>query len=438
MRLILNFFDNIYNRKRYLTIFIFSLSVICSLIFLSFFSKMGPSQHQLPGSDYLEYYQPVANSILQGKGIPVKEGLGIRYPPGYPIILSIIFGLSKLIEINELQLIVIFNIIITAATACFLFLIAKSIFNKKIAIIASILWLSYPFNLWFIKNPNTEIPFMLLLYAGIWLYISALKKRRFGFILFSGIILGFASLIRPVSLLFPFLLALLTIFLLKENPKRIYFLLALVLLIGSFMAIFPWEAYVFSATKQLIPLSKGGSPAVIDGLTFALTTGAEGDKVTVPGDVLALMERARNADLDTGTKILQFCTRELMEKPTTFLKLLGLKLTRSWYATSQMWWEGKILMVQLLYLLTGLTGLIYVIKVNKNKIRWIIFLLSIVLYFWAMTVSVHSVLRYMVPAMGLVIIFSAITVSVILDKLLKKFKFLNYDVQNFNNHSLSE
>lgn len=411
------FLNNIYNNKRLLLAFIFLVSLLVSLIFLTLLGNIGPPQHLIPGTDYLNFYQPVANNILQGEGITLKGELGLRYPPGYPIILSMIFAISSLLGISKLGLIVIFNIIMVALATCFLFLIAESIFNKKIAVIASALWLSYPFNLWFIKNPNTEVPFILLLYAGIWLYLLALKKKHFGFIFLSGAILGLAALVRPMGLLLPLLFILLIFFLLKENPKKLCLWLALALLMGNLMAILPWEVYVFSITGKVVPLSTGGPPSAVDGLAFALKLGAGGDQVTVSSDVLALMERARSESLTTGAKVFQFCTEELINRPATFFKLIGLKLVRSWYATSQMWWEGKILIVQLVYLIPGLIGIIYGFRKYKDKIYNIIFLLGIILYFWLMTILVLSILRYMVPAMGLIIIFSAITVSIFIDKI---------------------
>lgn len=423
MKLIFNFFLPIYNNKRSLLIFIFLISFLGSLIFLFFFRYVGPPQHRVPGSDYLFYYEPVANSILQGKGIPVKEDFAIRYPPGYPIILSGIFGLSSLLGINRLGLVVIFNVIMTAVVSCLLFLITESIFSKRIALITSLLWLSYPFNLWFIKNPNTEVPFILLLYLGIWLYIFALKKRHFGFIFLVGIILGFASLIRPISLFLPLLLALLIFLQLKGGPKRIKFWLVIILLMGYLIMILPWEGYVLSETGRLLPLSTGGPPSVAGGLIFALRPGAGGDQATVSSDVMALMERAEAENLTTGAKIFHFFIQEMINRPISFLKLIKLKLIRSWYATSQMWWEGKILAAQILYLLTGLIGIISGIKIFKDKIGDIFFLLSIVFYFWAMTVFGLSILRYMVPVMGFIIIFSAITINTIMVKWAKSHNY---------------
>jgi lysophospholipid acyltransferase (LPLAT)-like uncharacterized protein len=105
------------------------------------------------------------------------------------------------------------------------------------------------------------------------------------------------------------------------------------------------------------------------------------------------------------------------------IKLIFIKMARSWYATGQMWWEGKILMVQFLYLLSGLAGIICAIKMHKKEVKKIAVLFAVILYFWAITVLVLSVLRYMVPAMGIIIIFSSVFINEILNFIFKKCGF---------------
>lgn len=414
MRLILDYSKTIYNNKKLLLFFIFLISIIFSLIFLFFFREIGPIQHRVPGADYQVYYAPLANSILEGKGIIIKGGLVPTIPPGYPVILSGIFGFSKLLGIEKLELIVIFNVIITAISCCFLFLIAESIFGKKIGLIASFLWMSYPFNLWLIKNPNTEVPFILFFYLGIWLAIFSLKRKHLGFTFLTGIILGLASLIRYISLFLPLFLVLLIIFFFRSNSKKIQFLLAAILLLGNLVVVLPWNIYLISRTNQGIPVFTFETGGFLEGFTFALSSGAGGDQVVVSSEVRALMERAKAEDLNKEVKIFRFLVKELINYPTPFLKLIGLKLARSWYSTSQMWWEREILTVQILYLLTSLIGIIYGIKIYKDRIRNIILLLGIVIYFWGITVFCLSILRFMIPVMGLVIIFSAILIESII------------------------
>jgi len=422
---ILAFFSGIYNNERKLLIFIFIISLLFSLIFLFFFKNIGPSEHSVPGTDYTYCYEPVANDILQGRGIRVQESFAIRYPPGYPIILASIFWLSQLTGINKLEAVVIFNVIIIALTCCILFLLIKLILDKKIALISVFLWTTYPFNLWLIKNPNTEIPFILLFYSALLAYVLALRKISFKLFLLSGIFLGFASLVRPITLFLAIPLLVLIFFIIKSIPFRKKLLLSIVFLIGYIIVISPWSIYVYSNTGRLLPLSTGGFSDVAGNLTFMVNKSKinnwEEGKMKLPNDVVALIERSRAANAVELGEITYFFWQEAKRNPITLLKLIGIKIGRAWYATSEMWWEKQILIVQLIYLVPAMAGIIIWFKKIKEKISYLLFLLIIIFYFWAVTVAALSILRYMIPVMGLIMIFSAITIDMIIGRLSKSF-----------------
>lgn len=435
MRQISVFLNRAYYDNKLLLISIFIVSVLCSLIFLSFFRNIGPAEHRVPASDYIYLYEPVANNILQGKGITLEGKVPFIAGLGYPVILSGIFKLAQLTGIDKLDLIVAFNVIFAALAAVFLFFLASEIFNKKIGLLTSLLWMSYPFNLWLLKNPNTEMPFLPLLFAGLWLYALALslvrgqrglveaqrrqtsngvEKRSFKFIFMAGLILGLASFVRLMSLFLPLFLAFLTPFLLKDVPKRKKFLLVALLLAGNLLAILPWAIYSFSESGGFLFLSSQGPKSIATGITWLTSPGVS---EVLSEDTRALVERAKAADLGTFSSLAGFFVQELIKNPVPILKLVGLKLGRSWYATSTRWYETQILAVQFLYLASGFWGLIYTIKKQKNKIRDIIFLSSVVFYFWGIAFITVSILRYMLPAMALVIIFSAAVINIVINKL---------------------
>ena len=420
MKMFLDFFTRIYNNRKSLLIFIFFSSILVSLIFLAFFGKIGPAQHGIPGGDYFRAYEPVANNILQGKGITLDGKVPLNFGPGYPIILAGIFVISQFTGIDKLDLIILFNIILTAISAVLLFLIAENIFNKKIALTSSFLWMSYPFNLWFVKNPHTEVPFLLLMFLGIFFCILALKKKDLKFAFLSGFFLGLSAFIRLIGLFFPLFLALVIFFLLKDNLKR-KFLVSIMLLAGSLIVIIPWAVYSILEIGIFGPLSATRTESIMYGYTVLIAPMEdENDRAILPDDVALLIERMKSEDLSSYPKLFNFFYQELLNNPFTLFKLIGLKLARCWYATSQQWWEKQILLVQFLYLASGLFGLFYAIKNAKDKIRDIIFLLAIVFYFWLMAFANVSIMRYLVPAMALVIIFSAVSVNILIKRLFKR------------------
>lgn len=399
--------------KRLSLIFIFLTSILIQSLFLSLLPN--PRQRN-QSSDYIRFYEPVAQNILSGRGVVDAEGnLATRYPPGYPMILSIIFSLSDCTGTDRLELLAAFNVLITAVSCLLIFLIAELIFNPRIGLISSLIWITYPFNLWLIKQPNSEVPFILLLYLGIWILIFAIQKRYLALTFIAGSIFALAALVRPAGIGLGFLFALALLFH-RELPqwRRIFY--AVLLSLGCLITILPWEIHVLSLTGHFVPLSTGGPPSIIDGLTFAVKPGAGGDRASVPKDVMALMARIADnqANLNTTASIFDYLVQELKARPAPVLKLVALKLGRSWYGTDEMWYEKYVLVIQALYLTAGIIGIALGIRIYRDRLQYILLLLFTVFYFWGMTTLVLSILRYMVPAMGLMIIFSAIPTDLVI------------------------
>ncbi len=391
------------NNKKIALKLIFTFSLLISSLFLIFLRHLGPVEHEVPGTDYFILYKPMAQTILQGSGNLLQKNSLIVAAPGYPIFFLLpIFALSEISGINELSLIVFFNAVIIAFSVCVLFRITKIMFNQKIALIAAILWASYPLHLWLLKNPNTEVPFLLLFFIAIYLLIR--KHPTFSSYFLAGFFLGLAILIRPIALFLPILFAVLTL-LFQKNSLR----LSALLLAGSLLILTPWIGYASFATGHFVPVASSGHQAILSGLTFAFVRNGEHLK-EMPEDVRILMEQVKKAHITRLGNIIKFLFNEANANPIPVIKLLELKLLRSWYATYDMWWEKEIALLQIPYLLTAFAGIALVFKKLKRYTS-LYLCLSIVGYFWVMTFLALSIVRYMIPAMAILMIFSAFTLS---------------------------
>jgi hypothetical protein len=82
-------------------------------------------------------------------------------------------------------------------------------------------------------------------------------------------------------------------------------------------------------------------------------------------------------------------------------KLLTLKAARSWYGTDSGRYENGIMLLQILFSVPVLWGSLVCWKQGGIARHLAIVVWALVLYFWAMTILVFSMLRYMVPAIGL-------------------------------------
>ncbi|MBP6824656.1 MAG: hypothetical protein KA368_24130, partial [Acidobacteria bacterium] len=66
---------------------------LCSAAALLIFWRAVPSAAQAnENSDYLKFYEPVAQNLASGKGLVTNAGLpAIHYPPAYPLLLAASF-----------------------------------------------------------------------------------------------------------------------------------------------------------------------------------------------------------------------------------------------------------------------------------------------------------------------------------------------------------
>ncbi len=393
------------------------LSLSSLIIQVIFIAAMSDAEKRNQSYDYKTYYKPVAENIKAGMGCVLSEDkAAVRYPPGFPYILSIIYKFSDYLEIKQLKAVEYFNILATILSSVLLYLCIKVFFGFRIAFIASCLWISYPFYLWLIKQPNPEIPYFLFFITSVFCF--CLSRSRYCYLLsfLSGFFCGIAVLIRPAGLFLTPLFVFFKLFFREQIKCKI--ISTVFICIGFAMVMVPWEYYAYRETGSIIPASTGGLPSIMDGLTFAIKPGAGGDRVSVPDDVLQLMASIKgNNSLESTGDLLVFLANQLIHNPAPLIKLYFIKSLRAWYGTDEMWHESLILVVQLFYILPSVFGICLSFKRNRKQILYFPFFLSIIVAKWLMTILVLSILRYMVPAMAFMMLFYAIFITWLLDKL---------------------
>lgn len=400
---------------------IFLASCIVSAVFLTFFTGIGPTGHMVLGSDYLQCYEPTAESIIGGQGSIINKEY-VRCAPGYSFLLVPIFLMSDTFDIERVWFIIFFNVILTAFSALLVYLIAKNIFGKNVAILSALLWLLYPFNQWLVKNPNSEIPFMALLLVAILFFMKVPEgavQKRYAFL--AGLMLGSAALVRPIGILMPLVLAVL-LFFLANISKKGKIILSLLVIVGSIVFVLPWELYAFAKTGDLMPLSSGGPGTIREGFYFGARAGEGGDRFKSSEDVMEFMDRVYREpvrDNKSYGELFSLLKREVFSYPVAFAKIMIIKMGRAWYGTSQMWLENRIALVQLPYLTLGVFGIMTAFRHRREKLKQIIVILAVVMYFWLMVTATLSIMRYTIPAMSLIIIFSALAIDVLFKKYFK-------------------
>jgi 4-amino-4-deoxy-L-arabinose transferase-like glycosyltransferase len=389
-----------------LVIGLFVLTLIVSTVFRSILPA-GFRDNQ--STDYLNHYEPVARAILGGQGITLKGEIATRYPPGFSILLAGAFRIGDLLNSGDETVLLAFQLIFAGLSVVLVYALARLIWNPLLALIPALAWLTYPFFLWLTKQPNSEVPFIPFLYASLFLFLLAVlhKPRAWGLYLAAGLSIGATMLIRPSALGLGIIMGGLVLIIgSQELAFRARFWAAGLILLGNLLAVLPWEASVYARTGQVIPLSSGGAITIQDGLTFLAVPKEYRREVKIPDDVAALMwtfHERRSEMVSTGDAAA-VVVAEARRDPVAFLKLMAIKITRSWYGIDSRIFELPTIIIQITYLIFFLWGTAFAFRQGGNMRRMIGSNWLIVFYFWAMTVLVIPLFRYMLPVMGLLML----------------------------------
>ncbi|HEV1995129.1 MAG TPA: glycosyltransferase family 39 protein [Candidatus Acidoferrum sp.] len=391
-----------------LLVLFFAGSVVLQVLMFQFLPA--PRERNRNG-DYFGYYEPVALNLLAGKGLVEDDGrAATRYPPGFPLLLTGIFSVADGMRIQRLQLVGVFNILVSSFDCILVFFIAKFIFTVRVAAISALLWMTYPLQMWLSVQPNSEIPYLPMFLLSVLVALHALGRRQPALGLAAGCLLGFAALFRPAALISTVVMAGALLVLAPRAAKWRGLLASALLLFGFLLFVIPWESYARSKASGEVALVAKGTSNVLDGLTFALPAAQHGEHTPLPEDVWKLMLRidAQRPQLSSPGKVLSYMFDEFRENPVAVMKLILLKIVRAWFGTYNMHYDYEILIVQLVYLGAFGIGLWRALRQYRDRLPYILFLILVVGSAWASCVLVMPIVRYLVPVMSLVLIIAAV------------------------------
>jgi hypothetical protein len=382
---------------------VFAVSVVIVLLFLGI---LPGTYKQNESTDYLNYYEPVARNLLRGSGLVGTDGLpAMSNPPGYPILLAGVFSLAGVTRLPESLMYSIFVLCCMGFSAVFIFLISRGIWGVQGGWLSALFFITYPFGLWLTKQPGSEVPFMLAFYAGLHLFWAGMGDRKNAgwFLVLCGFLMGIAMLIRGIALGSGVILFILFLVIKRNILLRRRFVLAGMILLGNLLAVLPWQVWAYRQTDQVILLGTNGVPSIRDGLTFAVNTKGYRQSVGLPEDVLALQDQflEESGSMNTVGEIWEHVSFHFLREPLAFSKLILIKMTRSWYGTDSGSLEPVIAGIQGVYASVILLASILVWKYRTEYPGVLLVVWAIAFYFWVMTTLVLSILRYMVPAIGL-------------------------------------
>jgi ABC-type Co2+ transport system permease subunit len=94
------------------------------------------------------------------------------------------------------------------------------------------------------------------------------------------------------------------------------------------------------------------------------------------------------------------------------------KAARSWYGSESRTFETWVLVIQVFYLPFIVLGAPKMSAGDRQQRNFVLIATATILYFWAMTTFVGlPLLRYLVPPISLVLIFAAVGIERLMQKL---------------------
>lgn len=365
-------------------------------------------------TDFTLFYRPVAEHLADGDGLEVVAGVpALRYPPGYPVLLAAAFTVGDALGVAREDVLTPLTLVLTAVAGVLLHLVARRVFGRRTAWVTSVLWIAYPLTLWTAKQPNSEVPFMVVLYAAVLVFLpvvvgGAATSRRLAA---AGALLGAGAVIRPAGLVLLPALALVA-WLRLAGPRTRRALLCVALVAGFLVPVTLASAWMSSIGEAPVLLSDSPDLNVIDGLSLAVGSREEAEDLPMPGSMreLVLDAWSREDELGREGTLGPYLRQVAREHPAAMAELVVYKAARSWYGTESFRYEGAILALQLVFLGFVVAGGVTAFRRGSGSRWYVVLAAALTLVSWFSAIAALSIVRYLVPALGLLVPLAAVAV----------------------------
>jgi len=399
------------NNKQILLI-ILALALIIKLIYFLFFLPQAGNSAALSIDEM--YHYRWAGLLTQGELI---ANAPYFRAPLYPFFLAFLMKIS----FGSIAFIRLFQLLLGLGTIILIWKTALKISDYRVAALACLLYIFYPVTTYFESRLLLDSPFLFLIMASFYLFIS-LNNRRYRLIL-CGIFLGLAVITRPTAMVFLPIIVLLLLFHKRETLSGLVRVKQAALFgVIVILVIAPVTMVNYFTSDQFIPVSYQG------GINFYIgnNPNADGLSASLPpfGNNWQLADADYLAYDVTGTKLRygeqsSFWYGEafdfIQNNPGQFLRLLlkkayyffaGHELSNNNELSQDIFGNAFLSVFPVrFFLLTGLTVLsLFWWSQYKKRQKYIYF---IILIFAIVTILFFVTTRFRLP----VIPFLALTAA---------------------------
>jgi len=358
------------------------------------------------GRYYFGDYTLQTNNLIRNGSFIDEDGKVLnRYVPIYPLMLYGTYLVGDALGVSPRHSMPLLPILLIALSSLIICELAFLLYqNRLLALSAGLIFATMPYILQGLTKTMSVTPFMTFLYLSILVFFGLLLKsgrKQFLGLLGVGVLLGIAMLIRPIGLFLPLIFAFLYVVFYREAPipKRIANASAILIAVG--LTITPWQLFNYGHGEKIL-LSSDRVHSIVDGVTFN-NNPKKKEQISLPDDVNALALRLSESGAESKGEFFGMVFQELKEEPVPVVKLYAIKAARSWYGAfgQQPSKEWAKLGISLFYILLTIIG-IFKLDMQRYPSRvYVVSFLLLTLYFWAMTILVVSMVRYMIPVFGM-------------------------------------
>ncbi len=212
------------------------------------------------------FFHNTAYLLANGFGYiePYGRELTAQWPPGYPAVLALVYKLFGW----HLILAKALNICFAAVTVVLIYLIARRIFDRRVAYLSALGLACFPGQIYFsalvLRETMFAMVFMLvLLLALVWSHQRA--EARWWQLLLLGALIGAAGMVRTEGVFLAFVLA--AFWALTVRPWRSAGRYAVLMALGVVLALTPWTARNAIQLNEFIPLRANATRALTGALS---------------------------------------------------------------------------------------------------------------------------------------------------------------------------
>ncbi|SDW44983.1 glycosyltransferase family 39 protein [Paenibacillus sp. CF384] len=303
-----------------------------------------------------------------------------------------------------------------AASVYLIFIIAREMLGRRVAVVAVLLDALYVPNLFASGAILTESTFKLLFLLLICSIIYALKRRKASAYVFVGIMLGLACYVKPQCALIP--ICLLIIWLVQRYNWKDIFKYTAIVGVCSMLLLSPWWVRNYVDFHEFIPFTKStGNPMLLGALIkranppkgfFEQYPEYKDQKLFVGSDSAEKLAAQRviaygfkHHPFDYAYWFTVGKSIQLFESPFYSKPVPGLP-------------RPAINVVHWLYVLAGFAGL--VVLGIRRRLKLILPVLLPFLYYWFIHLPFITFGRYGYPLVCLLTIFAAAAIVALLER----------------------